>query len=114
MKTALIAFSGGLDTSFLTLYAREAYKVDRVITCTVNTGGFSPAEADAIAARSKALGADEHIYVDASKRFYDTIIKYLIFGNVSRDGYPLCVGSERLVIAEACIEASKDLTSPRL
>lgn len=109
MKTALIAFSGGLDTSFLTLYAREAYKVDRVITCTVNTGGFSPAEADVIAARSKALGADEHIYVDASKRFFDTIIKYLIFGNVSRDGYPLCVGSERLVIAEACIEVSKDV-----
>ena len=109
MKTALIAFSGGLDTSFLTLYARDVYDVDRVITCTVNTGGFSPAEAEAIAARSKQLGADEHLYIDASQRFFQTIIKYLIFGNVSRDGYPLCVGSERLVIAEACIQACKDV-----
>jgi argininosuccinate synthase len=109
MKTALIAFSGGLDTSFLTLYAREAYNVDRVITCTVNTGGFTTAEAEGIAARSKALGAESHINIDASRRFYDTIIKYLIYGNVSRDGYPLCVGSERLVIAEACIEACKEI-----
>ncbi len=109
MKTALIAFSGGLDTSFLTLYSREAYNVDRIITCTVNTGGFSPADAEAIAARSRELGADEHIYIDASRRFYDAIIKYLIFGNVSRDGYPLCVGSERLVIAEACIRACQDV-----
>jgi argininosuccinate synthase len=109
MKTALIAFSGGLDTSFLALYAREAYNVDRIVTCTVNTGGFSPKEAEAIAARSAALGADHHIYIDASQRFYDTIIKYLIFGNVSRDGYPLCVGSERLVIAEACIEACREI-----
>jgi len=109
MKTALIAFSGGLDTSFLTLYAREAYGVERVITCTVNTGGFSSSDVDAIAARSKALGADRHLYIDASQRFYDTIIKYLIFGNVSRDGYPLCVGSERLIIAEACIQACEDV-----
>lgn len=107
MKTALIAFSGGLDTSFLALYCREAYNVDRVVTCTVNTGGFSADEAESIAARSKALGADQHIYIDAAERFYDTILKYLIFGNVSRDGYPLCVGSERLVIAEACIQACK-------
>lgn len=109
MKTALIAFSGGLDTSFLTLFAREAYGVDTIVTCTVNTGGFSPADSEMIAARSKALGADRHVYIDASQRFYDTIIKYLIFGNVSRDGYPLCVGSERLVIAEACIQACKEV-----
>lgn len=109
MKTVLIAFSGGLDTSFLTLYAREAYGAERVITCTVNTGGFSHADAEAIATRSKTLGSDSHLYIDASRRFYDTIIKYLIFGNVSRDGYPLCVGSERLVIAETCIQACKDV-----
>jgi argininosuccinate synthase len=74
----------------------------------VNTGGFSAADSQAIAARSKQLGADRHVYVDASQRFYDMIIKYLIFGNVSRDGYPLCVGSERLVIAEACIQVCKE------
>lgn len=109
MKTALVAFSGGLDTSFLTLYCREAYGVDRVVTCSVNTGGFSENEVEAIAARSEILGADQHISIDAAQRFYDSILKYLIFGNVSRDGYPLCVGSERLVIAEACIQACKDV-----
>ena len=109
MKTALIAFSGGLDTSFLTLYCREAYGVERVVTCTVNTGGFSNSEVEAIAARSKALGADTHVYIDGSQKFYDTILKYLIFGNVSRDGYPLCVGSERLIIAEACIRVCKEV-----
>jgi argininosuccinate synthase len=109
MKTALIAFSGGLDTSFLTLYCREAYGVERVVTCTVNTGGFSQSEVEAIAARSKALGADKHVYIDGSQKFYDTILKYLIFGNVSRDGYPLCVGSERLIIAEACIGVCKEI-----
>lgn len=109
MKTALVAFSGGLDTSFLTLYCREVYGVDRVVTCTVNTGGFSVSEVEAIADRSRILGADQHISIDAAQRFYDSILKYLIFGNVSRDGYPLCVGSERLVIAEACIQACKDV-----
>lgn len=108
MPSALIAFSGGLDTSFLTLFCRENYGVHHVITCTVNTGGFSTSEANEIAARSKALGADEHVYIDASQRFYDSIIKYLVFGNVSRDGYPLCVGAERLIIAEACLSACKD------
>ena len=109
MTTALIAFSGGLDTSFLAMYCREAYNVTKVITCTVNTGGFTASEAADIAARSKQLGADQHIYRDGARSFYDTIIKDLIFGNVSRDGYPLCVGSERLTIAMECLKASREL-----
>ncbi len=109
MTTALIAFSGGLDTSFLTQFAREAYNVSRVITCTVNTGGFTLDEVERIAARSTELGADEHIYRDGSRAFYDTIIKYLIYGNVSRDGYPLCVSSERLTIAIECLAVCKEI-----
>jgi argininosuccinate synthase len=77
----------------------------------VNTGGFSASEAEAIAARSKELGADQHLYREAAQHYYDKIIKYLIFGNVSRDGYPLCVGSERMIIAEACIEACKEFSA---
>lgn len=109
MTTALIAFSGGLDTSFLTKFCREAYNITRVITCTVNTGGFSDEEVTRIAARSKELGADQHIYRDGSRAFYETIIKYLIYGNVSRDGYPLCVSSERLTIAIECLAVCKEL-----
>jgi argininosuccinate synthase len=104
MTKAVIAFSGGLDTSFLVPYCREAYGATEVITCAVNTGGFSADEVAKIAARSKEVGSDQHIYRDASQDYYDQIIKYLIYGNVSRDGYPLCVSSERLVIAQKALE----------
>ena len=104
MTKALIAFSGGLDTSFLVPYCREVYGVTEVITCAVNTGGFDETERDRIAARSKEVGAEQHVYVEAAQDYYDQIIKYLIYGNVSRDGYPLCVSSERLVIAQKCLE----------
>lgn len=103
MATAVIAFSGGLDTSFLVPYCREAYGVKEVVTCTVNTGGFSAADAEAIAARSREVGADRHVYIDAARDYYQHIIKFLIYGNVSRDGYPLCVSSERSIIAEKAL-----------
>ena len=103
-KRALIAFSGGLDTSFLTVFSRSHFKVDEVITCTVNTGGFSQEELDQIAVRSKELGAEEHFVIEAEKDYYDRVLKYLIFGNVSRDGYPLCVGAERMIQGEKALE----------
>jgi len=93
MTTALVAFSGGLDTSFIVPYCRKAYGVTKVITCTVNTGGFTAADAAKIAARSRELGAELHLYREGAERYYDSILKYLIFGNVRRDGYPLCVSS---------------------
>lgn len=112
MTTAVIAFSGGLDTSFLVPFSREKYGATKVITCAVNTGGFGTEEKKAIEARAKEVGADEHVYVEAAQDYYDQIIKYLVFGNVSRDGYPLCVSSERLVIAEKalqlCVERKAD------
>lgn len=103
-KIGVVAFSGGLDTSFLVPFSREQYKLDTVITCTVNTGGFGRAEQDAIALRSKEVGADKHFCIDGQQDFYDSVIKYLIFGNVTRDGYPLSVGSERLVQAQKALE----------
>jgi len=109
MSKALIAFSGGLDTSFLVPYCREAYGIKEIITCTVNTGGFDSAEAEKIAKRSKEVGADRHIYLDGAQEYYDQIVKYLIFGNVSRDGYPLCVSSERLIIAQKSLEKCREL-----
>jgi argininosuccinate synthase len=103
MTKALIAFSGGLDTSFLVPYCREAYGVKEVVTCTVNTGAFGEDETKEIAARSKEVGADRHVYVDAAESYYRQIIKFMIYGNVSRDGYPLCVSSERLIIAQEAL-----------
>jgi argininosuccinate synthase len=109
MTKAVIAFSGGLDTSFLVPYSREAYGVTEVFTYTVNTGGFGPLEAEAIAARSKDVGAENHVYKDAAEEYYQQIIKYLIYGNVSRDGYPLCVSSERLIIATKALDFCRDV-----
>lgn len=108
MTTALVAFSGGLDTSMLVPYIKEKHGVDEVITCVVDTGGFSDAEMAAIAARSREVGASEHIEVRAAQEFYDEIIKYLIFGNVSRDGYPLCVGAERLIQARGAVRVARE------
>ncbi len=104
MTTAVIAFSGGLDTSFLVPFVREKYGFSRVITCTVNTGGFTADDRETIARRAAEVGSDEHLFLEASEAYYDEIIKYLIFGNVTRDGYPLCVGAERLIQARAALE----------
>ena len=103
---AIIAFSGGLDTSFLVPFAREKYGFEKIITCTVNTGGFSQGDQENIAARSKEVGADEHIFINAEPEFYETVIKYLVFGNVSRDGYPLSVGAERFIQAKRVTEVA--------
>ena len=108
MSTAVVAFSGGLDTSFLVPFARETYGVNKVITCAVNTGGFTEEDRLRIAARAKEIGSDEHHFIEGSQAFYDEIIKYLVFGNVTRDGYPLCVGAERLIQAKAALEVAKD------
>lgn len=107
-KIGVIAFSGGLDTSFLVPFSREKYGLSKIITCTVNTGGFDKDEQLRIAKRSKECGADEHVFVNAEQEFYDSVIKFLIFGNVSRDGYPLSVGSERLVQAKNALEICKE------
>ncbi len=103
-KIGVVAFSGGLDTSFLVPFSREHYKLDSVITCTVNTGGFDNEAKEAIANRSKEVGADKHLCIDGQEDFYQSVIKYLIFGNVTRDGYPLSVGSERIVQARKVLE----------
>lgn len=107
-KTAIVAFSGGLDTSMLVPYMKHKYGIENVITCVVDTGGLKESEIAAIAARSKEVGASEHIYVNAAQDFYDEIIKYLIFGNISRDGYPLCVGAERLIQAREVVKIARE------
>ena len=94
---AVVAFSGGLDTSLCVLLLRREVGC-RVTTVTVDTGGFDAAEIAYIEARSKELGADEHIFIDGRQAVYDHHIAYLIKGNVLRGGvYPLCVGAERVV-----------------
>ncbi|MDH3482340.1 MAG: argininosuccinate synthase [Gammaproteobacteria bacterium] len=96
----ILAFSGGLDTSFCVPWLKENYGRD-VITACVDTGGIDQEAATALEERALALGAVEHVLIDAKQDFFDTVIRYLIAGNVLRgQAYPLCVGAERGLQAE--------------
>ncbi len=96
----ILAFSGGLDTSFCVPWLKEHYGRD-VITACVDTGGIDAAAAIALEERAMALGAIEHILIDAKQDFFDSVIRHLIAGNVLRGhAYPLCVGAERGLQAE--------------
>ncbi len=95
-KKVVIGFSGGLDTSYCVKYFTDElhYEVHSII---VNTGGFSKEELDNIEKHAKALGVTSHTTVDATKSYYDNIVKYLIFGNVLKNNtYPLSVSAERV------------------
>jgi argininosuccinate synthase len=94
----LLAFSGGLDTSFCVPYLIEEFG-DEVITATIDTGGLGAAAAESLAKRSATLGATAHYTIDARKKYFDEVLVYLIMGNVTREGYPLCVGPERIIQA---------------
>ncbi|HYC77417.1 MAG TPA: argininosuccinate synthase [Planctomycetota bacterium] len=105
----VLAFSGGLDTSFLVPWLRETRGVD-VATVTVDTGGLDDAARKALAARAAELGAVRHETIDARRAFFDETLRYLLAGNVLRGGfYPLCVGAERSLQARATAEAARRL-----
>ncbi len=96
----LLAFSGGLDTSFCVPWLKDTYQRP-VITVTVDTGGIDAAAAQSLALRSVELGAIEHHLLDARAAYFDQVLKFLIMGNIRRGGlYPLCVGAERVVQAQ--------------
>lgn len=110
-KKVILAFSGGLDTTYCCIYLKElGYEVH---TVTVNTGGFDQEELARLQKRSEELGAASHANVDATEEFYQKSIRYLIAGNVLKNHtYPLSVSAERVfqatAIAKAAIEAGAD------
>ena len=107
----VLAFSGGLDTSFCVPWLSEKYRRP-VVTLTVNTGGLDSAQAAALEKRALALGAERHLLVEAREPFFDQVIRHLIAGNVRRGhSYPLCVGAERGVQAQVLARAASDLGS---
>ena len=104
----ILAFSGGLDTSFCVPWLKENHGRD-VVTACVDTGGIDQAAAQSLRERSLALGAIEHVLIDAKQEFFDTVIRYLIAGNVLRgNAYPLCVGAERGVQAAKLAQIAGD------
>lgn len=103
----VLAFSGGLDTSWCVPWLNE--QGHSVITVTVDVGGLTDDDRAALAARSADLGAIEHVLVDARDTFFDRVLKYLIFGNVLRGNlYPLCVGAERSLQAAEAARIARD------
>ena len=106
-RKVVLAFSGGLDTSFAVKYLSEDCGYE-VYTAIANTGGFSPEDLKKIEERALALGAKEHATLDITHEYYDRSIKYLIMGNVLRNGtYPISVSSERIFQALAIIDYAK-------
>ena len=108
-KRVVLAFSGGLDTSFCVKYLSEELGYE-VYTAIANTGGFSDEELKSIEERAYALGAAQHATLDITEEYYQKSIKYMVYGNILRNGtYPISVSSERTFQAIAIIEYAKSV-----
>lgn len=100
-KKVVLAFSGGLDTSFCAIHLTRDLDLE-VHSVIVNTGGFSEQELKQTEERAYALGVTSHAVVDETENFYSSCIKYLVFGNVLKNAtYPLSVSAERVSQATA-------------
>lgn len=111
MKKVVLAFSGGLDTSYCAVYLSRDLGYE-VHTLTVNTGGFSAEEVNDIEARALRLGVASHRTVDETRNYYDKVIRYLIFGNVLKNStYPLSVSAERMSQALATARYAREINA---
>ncbi|WP_028120859.1 argininosuccinate synthase [Epilithonimonas tenax] len=108
-KKVVLAFSGGLDTSYCAKYLSETlgYEVHAV---TVNTGGFDNNDAVLLKEKAEKLGVASYRFIDASEKYYNDCVKYLIFGNVLKNNtYPLSVSAERTIQAQTIAEVAQDI-----
>ncbi|MET0758859.1 MAG: argininosuccinate synthase domain-containing protein [Flavobacterium sp.] len=106
MKKVILAYSGGLDTSYCLKYLiNKGFEVHTVL---VNTGGFTREELEAVEKRAYELGSTQHVNLDIIQKYYDKAIKYLVFGNVLKNNtYPLSVSAERVFQALEVIKYAK-------
>lgn len=105
----VLAFSGGLDTSFCVPYLKETYN-EPVLTVTVNTGGLAPEDVERLNERALVLGAEQHFTIDGRNDLFWNHLSYLVKGNVLRGNvYPLCVGPERVTQAQHIVQAAREL-----
>lgn len=108
-EKVLLAFSGGLDTSFCAMYLAKE-KGYEVHTAVANTGGFTNEDLKVIEDKAYRLGAKTHAALDITKEYYEKSIRYMVFGNVLRNGtYPISVSSERIFQAIAIINYAREI-----
>ena len=109
MKKLVLAYSGGLDTSYCAVHLSkdEGFEVHAV---SVNTGGFSSEEIKKIEGNAYKMGVSTYKNIDAIASYYNKVIKYLIFGNVLKNNtYPLSVSAERIIQAIEIIQYAKSI-----
>jgi argininosuccinate synthase len=108
-KIAVLAFSGGLDTSYCAkFYSKE--KGLNIHSVIINTGGFSEQELKDIEHKAHALGVSKHVCIDISQEYYKKCIRYMIYGNILKNNtYPLSVSSERIFQAMALAKYARDV-----
>jgi len=113
-KKSVLAFSGGLDTSYCVKYL----SIDRgydVYSVVVNTGGFDAEEIKEIEERARMLGVKEHYTIDITDEYYERCIRYLVYGNVLKNNtYPLSVSAERVFQAMALAEFAKKIDADNI
>lgn len=110
-KKVVLAFSGGLDTSYCAIYLSKDLGLE-VHSVIVNTGGFSNEELGNIEKRAYELGVSSHRAVDAVEGYYESCVKYLVFGNVLKNNtYPLSVSAERVTQATAIAEYAREINA---
>ena len=111
MKKVVLAYSGGLDTSFCLKYLKNEKQLE-VHTVLINTGGFDEEELNAIEKRAYELGSANHINLDIIDNYYEKAIKFLVFGNVLKNNtYPLSVSAERVFQAIEAVKYAKKVSA---